>query len=295
MKNSKNLSSSPQTLFSPAKLNLTLQVHEFCPKVQKHRVETEMCTIPLKDVITITPVVKKKIQISLKGPYSKGIPNNEKNSVHKALKHFFSHRPFSEGFCIDIEKNIPTGSGLGGGSSNAGTVLRYLHERYNIPLVPEEYSILGSDIPFFASGLSHAHVAGFGENISPLSPRTPSVFPPDTSLQGMVLLSPSIHISTPWAYQQLKWDRESQNTPFLLKDISPLQNDFSPLIFSRFYDVFREWKNIQSHHPQKIIRRGITGKGPTLFAFWEKGTKQDFTPFSNAFHPLYFDFPPLTP
>jgi len=281
---------SSQTLYSPAKLNLTLRVHEFCSTVEKHRIETEMCTVPFEDIIRITPLPKKKIQISLKGPYAKGIPNNENNSVYKAIKYFFLHHPFSEGFHIEIEKNIPTGSGLGGGSSNAGSVLRYLHNRYQVPLVYSKYSSLGSDIPFFVKGLSHAHVSGFGEIIHPISSLRPSVFSSQTLYQGMILLCPSIHISTPWAYQQLRWDRKTQQVfPLFSKTIFS-QNDFSSLLFSRFYDVFSEWKNIQLHHNKKIITAGITGKGPTLFAFWKKDEEQDFTPFSHSFHPQYFDF-----
>jgi 4-diphosphocytidyl-2-C-methyl-D-erythritol kinase len=98
---------------------------------------------------------------------------------------------------IHLEKRIPIGAGLGGGSSNAAATLRGLNRLYQLDLSQEQLLALGvqlgSDVAFFLSG-GTAFAGGRGERIQPL---------PDISPAWVVLVNPGIHISSGWAYKKL--------------------------------------------------------------------------------------------
>lgn len=153
-------------LLSPAKINIGLWV------VGKradgyHDIFTFMHTVDFYDKIYIKPSFKTTIKTSLS---DKGI-EDEKNIVYKALAEFENLTGFSENFDIFIEKNIPLGAGLGGGSSNAATVLKFLNEYFSNPLSKDEIfrlaSKIGADVPFFLEG-GFALAEGIGDIITPL-------------------------------------------------------------------------------------------------------------------------------
>lgn len=250
-------------LISPAKINLSLQIGSFSHTLEKHEIQTDMLIIDLADRINITPVEKKKVQITVVGKYAKGIPNNENNLIHKAIRQFFEHRPFSEGFEIILEKNIPSGAGLGGGSSNAAQVLRFLHDRYQVKLDPAQYGALGSDIPFFLSGHHCAHVSGFGEIIKPIP--LAKLLGTEKKYRVELSLFPEFHISTAWAYHQLKWERAHKHISQYSPPLKKLNNDFEPIVLSRFFDLQKELNIIQQKNP---IAYGMSGSGATLFGIF---------------------------
>ena len=232
------MTKSHYILHSPAKINTTLTIREYCPIKKKHRLESNMLCIPkLHDVIEITVVEKKKIQITVEGKYAKGVPNNENNLIFKAMMQFFTNRPKNKGFEITLTKNIPNGAGLGGGSSNAASIILFLHEYYSVPLDLLEYADLGSDIPFFLSQKSSALVSGFGEVVD----ATESIY---TDLFGIILLFPQFPISTQWAFAQLR-NRREQNPAHEMN----YKNDFQELIFSYFYDIEKICNEIQKQKP----------------------------------------------
>lgn len=168
-------------------------------------------------------------------------------------------------FAIELRKAIPPGGGLGGGSSNAATLLRFLPRLagYNPRLedLVELSLSLGSDIPFFVVNAPFALVTGRGECVVPLSP------PPHRYL---VLLFPSFPISTVWAYR--KWDAWGKTGPreplkrFLAQpeasDIEDVVwNDFEEVLFLE-YPVLREYRDM-------LLRLGcrkafVTGSGSTV-------------------------------
>ncbi|MBF0120630.1 MAG: 4-(cytidine 5'-diphospho)-2-C-methyl-D-erythritol kinase, partial [Desulfobacterales bacterium] len=135
-------------LLSPAKINLFLQITR---KRQDgyHNIRSLMCCISLYDRIKIN-FETEKILVSCSDAT---IPSNEGNTAYKAAKLFFETLDKKDGIEIFIEKNIPVGAGLGGGSSNAGTVLCALNEHYNFPISKKELikiaCMVGADVPFF--------------------------------------------------------------------------------------------------------------------------------------------------
>ncbi len=153
-------------LHSPAKLNLYLRVG---PKKNGfHKIISLMHTIAFFDEITITESEKYSFACS-----NKAIPSDESNLVNRGVKFFSDY--FLDGelpkISILLEKRIPHSAGLGGGSSNAASVIRYLTGLYGKKLDDRALKAIaetcGYDTPFFLSG-GFAFVKGFGETVLPV-------------------------------------------------------------------------------------------------------------------------------
>lgn len=153
-------------LKSPAKINIGLWItgKRFDGY---HDIFTFMHTVDFYDTIYIKPSSVTTIKTSL---FDKGV-EDENNIVYKALKEFENFTGLSENFDIFIDKNIPLGAGLGGGSSNAATVLKFLNEYFSNPLSEEDLfqlaSKVGADVPFFLKG-GLALAEGIGDKITPI-------------------------------------------------------------------------------------------------------------------------------
>ncbi|MEO2069397.1 MAG: 4-(cytidine 5'-diphospho)-2-C-methyl-D-erythritol kinase [Desulfurobacteriaceae bacterium] len=136
---------------SPAKINLSLWV-----KGKRtdgyHEIITVMHTINLIDTISFLPA--DRLEFSIKGNNS--LPLGKDNLIIKACKLFEEKTGIKPKVKITLEKKIPVGAGLGGGSSNAATTLKGLNIIYGKPLKEEELfelaTQLGSDVPFFLKG-----------------------------------------------------------------------------------------------------------------------------------------------
>ncbi|MDR0974648.1 MAG: hypothetical protein LBL80_03020 [Ruminococcus sp.] len=104
-------------LTAPAKINLTLRVGE---RLQNgyHDINTIMQTVSLSDMITLENTGESGITLSVSGQFAEGVPTDDNNICLKAAKLYLQ-----DGLHIHIEKNIPHGAGLGGGSSDAAAVL----------------------------------------------------------------------------------------------------------------------------------------------------------------------------
>jgi len=168
------------TIESPAKLTLTLAVAGVRDDGY-HLIDAQMVSLDICDLITIEDA--SGISITVDGPYASGVPADESNLVHKAL--VLAGRTAK----VHITKNIPHGGGLGGGSTNAATVLRWADFTDH-----EAASRVGADIPFCMVG-GRAQVGGIGEIIHPLE------FVP----RDITLFIPPVHVSTPAVYRM--WDQ----------------------------------------------------------------------------------------
>jgi 4-diphosphocytidyl-2-C-methyl-D-erythritol kinase len=137
-----------------------------------------------------------------------------------------------------LQKNIPSGAGLGGGSSNAAAVLRVLPSLLGLDLPDEERmeiaAMLGSDIPFFLQD-SSAEASGRGEILTPFTWQAP---------WWILLVHPGVHVSTAWAYGQLH-PRIPAETPRLREALlradtdgealgTVLHNDFEAVVMDAF-------------------------------------------------------------
>jgi 4-diphosphocytidyl-2-C-methyl-D-erythritol kinase len=141
-------------LLAPAKINLTLTVGDKLANGY-HDIDTIMQAVSLCDIITLETAAEinklKNINVSVSGPFSDGVPTDESNICVKAAKLFTD-----SGFDIHIEKNIPHGAGLGGGSSDAAAVIIGLNAMLGKNESPEQLELaacnIGADVPFFIRG-----------------------------------------------------------------------------------------------------------------------------------------------
>jgi 4-diphosphocytidyl-2-C-methyl-D-erythritol kinase len=163
------------TVISPAKLNLHLEVLNRRAD-GFHNLESVFLAVNFGDILHFLPVDELEftdisMQWSHEGIDVEKLPM-EKNIIFKALSLFREKTHFAQGLKISVEKRIPIGSGLGGGSSNAASTLLTLNKLAGFPLTFDELlelaGKLGSDVPFFIYEIPAAKVTGRGEFITPL-------------------------------------------------------------------------------------------------------------------------------
>jgi 4-diphosphocytidyl-2-C-methyl-D-erythritol kinase len=177
---------------SHAKINLSLKVLGKRPD-GFHELRTVFQTIGLHDILDLEFTPGRRTAIALDDPLA--IPDN---LVLRAARAFFDLKKVRGALRMKLTKRIPMGGGLGGGSSNAASILLALPSLTGKNARPGELTrlgaALGSDVPFFLTG-GTALGLGRGEEIYPL---------PETAPHPLLVLAPSIHSSTPAAYQALR-------------------------------------------------------------------------------------------
>jgi len=246
-------------LYAPAKVNFRLDVLSRRPDGY-HELRMIMQRIDLCDEIELTLQQEPGISLSCNHPY---IPRDERNIVWKAAEKILACANKNVGVKINIEKNIPVGAGLGGGSSDAATTLMGLNDLLGAGLTDQQLTAigvkLGADVPFFI--FKKAAVAeGIGERLTPLE-HIPRLW--------LLLVNPGIHVATSWAYQNLNLTSKkvAAKLPFLYNSAadvcSILSNDLEAVTSSR-YPLINEIK-------EKLMAAGadgalMSGSGSTVFA-----------------------------
>ncbi len=183
---------------SPAKINLSLAVTGLRAD-GFHALTSLVAPLAFGDRVSLT-VEAGKEGISLKST-DPHLPIDDQNIAWRAADHFLRYFGFEARVDIRIEKNIPIGAGLGGGSSNAASVLKGLAALLDIQddsILEALAGELGSDCPLFLKP-EPLIMRGRGEEIERLGETS------RRSLvgQSIVLFKPSFGISTAWAYQSL--------------------------------------------------------------------------------------------
>ena len=138
-------------LLSPAKINLNLEINSEI-KGGLHTLSSLFIPINLYDEIEIIEIDEASDIIT----FSPNIELNVKSTIEKSLNLLRENNSFSKHFEIRVTKNIPVEAGLGGGSSNAGSLINYLCKTYDLE-VPTNEDIakkIGSDVPYFVEGKS---------------------------------------------------------------------------------------------------------------------------------------------
>jgi 4-diphosphocytidyl-2-C-methyl-D-erythritol kinase len=182
------------TVRAPAKINLTLYVLDRQVSGY-HRILSLMQMVNLQDRLKLTRRPKGDgIRVVTT---CRDLPWGRKNLIVQAARAFQKRYGIHAGLRIDLDKKIPIGAGLGGGSSDAAATLYGLCRLFRVPPARTELAALGltlgSDIPFFFSGAT-AWVTGIGDEIHP------------TRLERRlwaVLVHPGFKVSTAWAYSEL--------------------------------------------------------------------------------------------
>ncbi len=182
-----------RSYLSPAKVNLLLKVLSKRDDGY-HNIYSLVDLISIYDILHVDDEPRGRVLVT----DDKGVlPEGEKNTVYRAIMLLREKCGISRGVKVFIEKNIPIGSGLGGPSSNAATILRALTGMWDLNVKEDELMALGSkvgaDVPLFLHG-NPCVMEGIGERITP-------VVLPDLSY---VIVYPDTVLSTAEAYRRLK-------------------------------------------------------------------------------------------
>lgn len=193
-----------ETFFSPAKLNLFLEV-----KGRRddgfHELDTVMVRTSFCDQIVVLQSLDSSPTLTVTGDpdLASSIPTDESNLILRAAHAFQVATGSPTGWSIQLAKFIPMEAGLAGGSSNAATTLMALNKAGGNPLgrsqLHELAASLGSDINFFVEDCEAAVCSGRGEVVTPISPAATFHF---------VVARPAIGNSTPAVFRQLKHQSE---------------------------------------------------------------------------------------
>jgi len=201
------------------------------------------------------------------------------NLCFKAAQSFFSYFPQEWGVRIGLEKRIPYGAGLGGGSSDAASVLIGMAKLAGIDpkntLLPKAAIELGSDVPFFLTGTSAAIAQGRGEVLKPVVPLKNDAL--------IVILWSGREISTKWAYQMvdqaLTFDPENIN--LVVRKFQSysesgkaglMGNDFEIPIFGAVPELASARKRLLE---LGAAYAGLSGSGSAIFGVFSDGTDVD--------------------
>ncbi len=248
-----------------AKVNLTLDVLGKRPDGY-HDLKSVMQTISLRDDIEIDVGTGRDWELFCTDPT---IPCDETNLAWKAAKVFFdATKNDPEGLTIRITKRIPSQAGLGGGSADAGAVLRALNRHYGQPLsvlaLSELGSLVGSDVPF-CTLCGTAMVEGRGEKLRKLPDMPDCVF---------VVCKPDFSASTPELYRKLDEreiakhpDHQAMESALLAGDLGKIAeniyNVFDPVVTQDHLEL-NYIKSIFNSYGS--IGQQMTGSGSAVFA-----------------------------
>ena len=178
-------------LSSFAKINLSLKVNSKTSK-GLHEIQSYFCLINLADKIVINKIDENKDKINFKGPFAK-LVRKRNNSVIELLNILRKLKIITDYYSINVTKNIPVFAGLGGGTSNAASVLKFLlKKKINKRLLNILEKKIGSDLRLFF------HKQGFLKNLSSITN-----LPNKTKLY-FVLIQPKVKCSTKEIYSKIK-------------------------------------------------------------------------------------------
>lgn len=250
-------------LLSPAKVNLVLNVKGRRPDGY-HDLDMVMAKISIYDEVTLS---LKPEGISLSCDNS-DVPSGSENIAWKAANALIEAKKLETGVHIHIEKNIPMGGGLGGGSANAATVLKGLNsitgDSASMDELMEIGLSLGADVPFFLFEGAVARAEGVGELLSPID---------DLPELWMVLINPGVHVPTSAIFSQLnlgltKTTKNHKIIRFnrdISKVVSLLHNDLELVTFEIYPEV-RKAKDLLSRYGAAGTL--MSGSGSTVFGVY---------------------------
>ena len=263
------LSDAQFTLPSFAKINLTLRVLGRRTDGY-HELHTIFQTVTLHDRLTFRALDNERLELACNVP---DIPSDETNLVHRAaiaLRERYSVQ--SQGARIELDKIIPAGGGLGGGSSNAAVALMGLARLWKIETerdaLVEIGATLGADVPFFFTGGTSLGT-GRGTEIHALA---------DVEPGQLLLITPGVKVSTAEAYKSL-------NAPALTKTVVPANltvshveaeisasrqaipvNDFERVIFPLYPEIERARDVLLANGATSAL---LSGSGASVFGLFE--------------------------
>jgi len=253
-------------LLAPAKINLSFEI-----KGRRadgfHEIETLMAPITLADRLTIERAGDDgEVRFSCDDPT---LPANDDNLVVRAARLFRERTKITSGIALSLEKKIPHGAGLGGGSSDAASTLLGLNELFEAELSQDALlkfaAELGSDVPFFIAR-SPAICRGRGEIVEAIT---------FNMKFRLLLLKPDFGVPTPWAYGRWKESRELPSVDYAPQEFEGTRfvNELERPVFEKFIFLARlkTWLRQQA----EVAVALMSGSGSTMLAVLRDGADSE--------------------
>ena len=198
---------------------------------------------------------------------SRKYPSDERNLAWRAADLYLQSSGIGAGIRIQLEKHIPSGAGLGGGSSDAGGVLIALNSLFQSAVPQHELEKLalrlGADVPFFLHA-KPALATGIGEKLE---------FAAGAPNYPLLLIKPPVSVPTAWVYQSLGLTKDTAKIklskfsahPWQIQDRELIENDLESVTVAR-YPVIADLK--QWLLGQGALAASMSGSGPTVFGIF---------------------------
>nr|WP_232818203.1 4-(cytidine 5'-diphospho)-2-C-methyl-D-erythritol kinase [Zobellella maritima] len=237
---------------APAKLNLFLYITgRRCDGY--HNLQTLFQFVDFGDTLTFTPATDGTLTLS---PALPGVAP-EDNLILRAARLLQRHTGCRLGARIALNKRLPMGGGLGGGSSDAATTLVGLNQLWNLGLDLEQLAnlglSLGADVPVFVKGQA-AFAEGVGDILTPATPPEP----------WYLVLSPGVSVATAAIFTDPDLPRNSPVLPLEQRLLLPWENDCEGLVKKRHPEVAKLLGWLLEYAPSRM-----TGTGACIFATFE--------------------------
>ena len=248
-------------LKSFAKINLSLSINKKIKKKRLHDIQSQFCLINLFDTISIKKNKKNVDKISFDGPHSKYVKKSN-NSVQKILKIMRKFKLISNYYSIKVYKKIPVFAGLGGGSSNAASLLKFLSKRkIEDKIFNKIIDLVGSDLRLFF------YNQGVLQNLKKVVK-----FKKKYKLLFLVVY-PNIKCSTKEVYSKVKSYNKKKvlklnhkNNAALINQIFNLNNDLQSIVEKKYPVIQKLLLNISNEKGCYFSR--MTGSGSACYGLF---------------------------
>ena len=276
------------TVRAPAKINLLLRV------VGKradgyHDLETWMQKLQLHDTLELEVFPGSGIHFSCDDP---SVPGDASNLAVRAAEAFFSACRETDGCGVRIHlaKRIPMAAGLGGGSSDAGAVLRGLNAFFGCTLGEQKLidlaRPLGADVPFFAVDYEAVKACGIGDLMCPVASITDCHF---------ILVNPGFLVSTSWVFKnftltmQMKHSKLSCFQKFKTGALpfAEMYNDLEQVTCARHPEIEKIKEALTAFGAVKAL---MSGSGPTVFGIYPDSGKTTVSELERIIRELRLEY-----
>ncbi|CAH0991422.1 4-diphosphocytidyl-2-C-methyl-D-erythritol kinase [Sinobacterium norvegicum] len=246
------------SLPAPAKINLMLHITGQRPDGY-HELQTVFQFLDYSDQLHFR--LNHHQQINLLTPFE-GLPA-EQNLIVRAAKLLQQHTGTTLGTDIEIDKILPAGGGLGGGSSNAATTLVALNQLWQTNLTQHQLAelglALGADVPVFIHGFA-AWAEGVGEALQPIVP----------TQDWLLVICPNVHVSTGEIFCHKKLTRSSKPIKFATALVGDMRNDCQSLVSELYPEVKKALDWASAFAPTLM-----TGTGACIFSHFDQQSKAE--------------------
>jgi len=259
MNNSTTLNADTKlSLSAPAKLNLFLHINAQ-RKDGYHELQTLFQLIDLSDTLHFE--AKKELSLTIIEAKNHALETKD-NLILKAAKALQSYSNTRLGAAITLEKNLPIGGGVGGGSSDAATTLLGLNKLWGLNLSNDVLAKigkdLGADVPVFVQGQT-AFAEGIGEKLTPI----------ELDQKHYLVVKPNEHVSTAKIFTSKQLTRDTPyfkiRPPFEMASLQNLRNDCEPLVRKLYPNVEQVFKMLSRFGSPRL-----TGTGACVFVIFDE-------------------------